>query len=521
MRTRRVITVGQDAGMADSAEKLGQVFYPLQPTQAVNMRREKCFDGLLDEELESLVFLGHANLHEYGEYDAKAFARQLAQQFSHMKDKKQLVKHVYLIGCDMGVIREDGRSLAQSIADELERSGFSQIQVHSVAQPEGAIGESLYVEVITRVGKFNFMDQGKEGHLNAYLFSDNDGDQFFELLKDKRKNAETIDQFKKEHAFTFLNAANPVVELNKPYNIFIPHESRRNRLQRITESPQTQMSIEQMQAVAILKERRHHEYDKNKKSLVRKLDFIITQVSRAQPDEWKALMAKYQSYLEIKFAGILLNRKSNTLKLLELLSQGKLEQAQRMVDGQTLSKKQQKQKEKRENQQRDVYHSANNREQGALLPRQDHSHRLFDRHHDRRPGKENDDAKRPHTNGGAENLRNMLKVVKAKEKIDDLVRDLNSEIEELSSACFPIFNYYEISTKTQKRDALLNLKKQSTLKGLQMQASDLMLNDSRVMRSMKTTRTRDLLDLIVNQSDRLINDARDDVANRYRITINQ
>ncbi|VVC76486.1 hypothetical protein AQUSIP_17990 [Aquicella siphonis] len=515
MRTRRVYTVGDDAGMAASAEKLGQVFYPMQHTQAVNVSREKCFDGLHDDELESLVFLGHANLHEYGDYDAKGFAKQLERQFRHMKDKKQLVKHVYLIGCDMGVIQEDGRSLAQSIADELERSGFPHVQVHSVAQPEGAIGESMYVEVITRAGVLRTLDQVKEGYLNAYLFSQQDGDHFFELLKDKRKNAAAIDRFKEEHAFVFLKAANPVEELNKPHNIFLPRESPRTRLQRITENPQTQMSVEQMRAIALLRARRDYECDKNKKSLVRKLDFIITQISRAQPQEWQGLLSQYKSYLEIKFAGLLLNKKSNTLKLLTHLGLGQFDQAQHLIDGQKLDKKHQKRKDKTEKQHRDVTSHTRKREEVSQLPLPDSSPRLFD-HRSKRKQVAEDDA--PVTvNDNKESLSDMLKVIKAKEKINALIIDLNAEILELSSGCFSFFHSYEITTKTKKRDALMSLTNEKNLKGLQMQASTYMLSDSRVMRSMKTTRTRDLLDTIVNHPEKLIQEAREDVMNRHKI----
>jgi len=476
MDGRRIFTVGDVTGVAIHAGKLAEVIYPDSHVHVMNIDQKNCMQGLRNDALKSLVFLGHANTEEYGGYTAQQFAGQLAGQFE--EDQKKLVEHFYLLGCDVGLIRSDGQSVAQAIANELFKKGFINSQIHSIAKPDEAVGDALYVEVIERVGKATFTQPILEGYINAFLLHGEDAEKFEQLSENKKINYREIQQIKNEKAFHFVKNAHPIRELNKPHHIFIPNEKLEMRKKRIAEHPYTYLSKEQIQAIQLLRHRRDYEYEKNDKTLVRKLNLLITQLGRVPPEDWQSLVERFVPYFQIGISGITLNKTSNTLKLLAYLSEDNFIEAQKIIDVQHSKPKKNK---------------VNTKHQRV-------------------------DGDDPHGNTEIRNelkLKETLQLIHIKKKIDELITDLNSEIADLSSHCFSFCNRYEVTTKIQKKDALTQLKNMTSLQALQLQAADFMLSDLRVMRSEKTTRTRDLLDKIVNKLETFTEEWRHDVRVKY------
>lgn len=252
MQGRQVFLVGKGDGDTANAINLAKLFYPNPAPQVMNLSYLNCFGRLADTDFQHIVFLGHGNTSKYGSYSAKEFATRMSEQFQYNEGKKLLVKDLYLIGCDMGLINASGKSLAQEIADELHNHGFLNVVIHSIAQPENAAGETLYIEVVEKISAAQTirnqtnqelgMPAIKPGFISAYLFNQKDGDEFFELSKNKNKNVKALHQLKKERAFMFINEANPVVELNKPHNVFVPRETPEERRKRIAEHPNTRLS---------------------------------------------------------------------------------------------------------------------------------------------------------------------------------------------------------------------------------------------------------------------------------------
>lgn len=512
MQVRSSFLVGNDSddnGLRVCASHLANLFYPesQSDTRVANLSQQYCFDGLSDHDLQQMVFLGHGCRTQYGEHTADEFAELLAMQFQHKQTKKHLVQNLYLIGCDMGVIDDSGRSLAQDIADELYKKGFTNARVHSVAQPEGAEGESLYVEVIETPSLGNKLvskqtnTRTNEGYISAYLFNKKDGDEFFELLKDKKKNLIKIDKFKKEHAFEFMHHAHPRIELNKPHNTFVPNENPESRKQRIAEHPYTKSTDERNQVIDLLTKRRDYEASKKNKTLAKKLDFIIKQINRAEPDEYKGLIKKYLPYLQSKIVGIDFSKKSNTVKLLKHLSEGDLKKAEVLVS-------KQKAKNKASSESKSKLHigfpSTNydvSLTKGITKKTKVEEKRVV-------PQAKIEDASHTSSSSqesGNRELKNLLKHNQARIKLQKAIDAYTSRIDELSQGCCSWLSI-ELVTKRTKRAALQDIYDQTTFASMQMRAADYMTNSghSRVMRSWNTTVTADLLNLIVNNHEALL-----------------
>lgn len=514
-RAARIFLVGKDQGIVNNAYDLANQFYPDSESKdeahIANLSHLNCFGQLTETDFQQMVFLGHGNPGEYGGYTAKNFARQMSEQFQYKEDKKKLVKDLYLIGCDMGLINEEGRSLAQEIANELFNNGFTNVNIHSVAQPEGAVGEALYVEVLEKLDEAGIVRNKtneilaipkiQPGFISAYLFNQEDGDKFFELLKDKKKNVVKLSHLKSERAFVFVNEANPVIELNKPHNIFVPHETPELRQQRIASHPYTKLSQEQNDAIELLKQRREYENSKKHKTMVKKLDFIITQVSRAQPEDWQSLIKRFKPYLEERLLGIKLNPKSNTFKLLNHLSKGDFDAARKVIGKQKEAKKSDKKHSKVE--------VVGVIKQKTHLGRGKSDKKLT---HKKMSGSGGDTTSPSHEENQSPSdlntrrpLRDLLKLNQAKIKIKALMDIYDARIQELSGGCFSCFSV-ELTTKMKKYDALEDLYNRKSFADMQIRAYDYMTSSehSRVMRSWSTSTTADLLDVIVNKSDTLV-----------------
>ena len=90
---------------------LGAHFYPEVPKntfEAVDFEAENPMQNIAPDNLSKLVFLGHADTQEYGNYSAKQFAKRLAKEIP--KKQRSQVKDIYLVGCEMGLIKNDGHA---------------------------------------------------------------------------------------------------------------------------------------------------------------------------------------------------------------------------------------------------------------------------------------------------------------------------------------------------------------------------------------------------------------------------
>lgn len=119
----------------------------------------QCFKDMKKAPSE-IMFLAHShvnNSHAFGDYQTTeefvdTLKTEFTDQFKH--EDKQKVQHIYLIGCEVGLIREVGilikhrTSLAQEMADQLFKAGFKNVNVHAVASPEGKIVGGMRVNVI-------------------------------------------------------------------------------------------------------------------------------------------------------------------------------------------------------------------------------------------------------------------------------------------------------------------------------------------------------------------------------------
>lgn len=231
MKTRVVFTVGDcDAEDIKSAECLGSQFYPDANIKIKNISELDCFDGI--EDFNSLVFLAHGSDTTFGGMKAKKFTKLMNERFP--QKKKALIEHIYLVGCDIGLRRDDS-SMAQDIADKLDPE-FKNLQVHAVAQPENKQGDDglvLLVNVLNKLGKkvgsIN-LSEGKElGYISATLISKYDYERYEPTAKKYKNN--TFLKSDHEDLLAYKNIqwdnqiteyTNPVVLLNNPQNTYTP-----------------------------------------------------------------------------------------------------------------------------------------------------------------------------------------------------------------------------------------------------------------------------------------------------------
>ncbi len=95
---------------------------------------------------------------------------QLALSFSKMIKHKLELSHVYLISCEAGLMSGDEPSLAQKLADEMNRKGFANVVVHAIANPVGGLIEGMRVEVVTKPSAVR--PHEPIGTLRAFYYSD-------------------------------------------------------------------------------------------------------------------------------------------------------------------------------------------------------------------------------------------------------------------------------------------------------------------------------------------------------------
>lgn len=475
---RCVYTVGNTPESGRSAAHLGKVFFPDAKAVVRDLSSSECFDGLTQQDFSKIVVVGNGSTTQYGGYTAREFAKVFVKRFleNHSVKSANTVRDLYLIGCNIGVIKDDnGSSLAQEISNELYDLGFTKIVIHCVAKPENAKGDYLYMDVLNCSGSAGLLaltsalshragglSDVQTGYIKAYLLAAEDADRIQLLEKNHHRNHQEIAQIIRKKSFLLVNHANPEVELNKPHNIFHPYETFEFRRSRILRDSARQLSKQHAEAIALLVSRSNYLAQQSlfKDSMMsKKLDFLIFQLRLTDEHHWQPLLTEYTRYLKNHIIyGRFFNDDSNTQKLLTALGKNDFKTANKILNDQgSLSK---------------------SKSQNPLLP-------FFGR------GK----LAAAQTRAQTMPTDTRLLPYQLLERIDQLQRDLSDEIDQIKSGFFAMFYTYEVNTKLAKLAVVNALRSCHDVNAAQMIAREAIQNP-RVMRSMRHSRTRDLLEEI-------------------------
>jgi len=463
---------------------------------------------------ESLLVLGHASVTRIGGLTAAQFAERLFHAFPE-KERENL-KNLYLIGCEVGMITDSDLSLAQSIADKLYQKGFTNIQIHAIANPENAAGKAMYVEVITN----SLLNA--DGCLNAYLLDNERANELSRLIKDKAKNYKRINEIKNE-AFYFLNKADPVKELRKPHNTFKPKENPDQRNKRIANDEWTKFSKEKKQAIELIELRIYHlgYKNRNKKEMLNKkftrfllgenlpeqLRSLIGFLMRADEEKWHLVIKDNLKHFKRKV------KNGNTYKLLAALAEKDFHRAENIIDkrhkeenkigsaAKTKVEKKRKIKHKKRPEQPAPLSEADSKSTTQSVSRPENlaarSRTYSESSEEQRYTGAASDSSDEQAVENSPLLPGTDRLSSAKSTIHALIRQLTFERRELQMSCFCFspFNLFEIASKTEKINALRNVHNQADIHALQKAANEA-LQHWRVRWSLKRNFTNELLNKI-------------------------
>jgi len=275
--------------------------------------------GASIDALRQLVFIGHASTSNYGDYSADEFAEKFASDFikaGHLATDKLLVEDIFVIGCGIGLAKSNGKSLAQEIANKLAKKGFINLKVHAIANPDNIPPKSeMIVEVVNRAG-IAVIRGVRDGHIKAYILNSVQSRELEKLesqlaVENNRHQKFLLRQRIKDlqaKGICFIQSANPVEELQKPQNIFIPGESVAARKERIADHPYTKAESERLEressqisakqhTIGLLLKRQEYELRKLAKAhglealwleeVTENLDLLINALKRSNTDHWR------------------------------------------------------------------------------------------------------------------------------------------------------------------------------------------------------------------------------------------
>lgn len=207
------------------------------------------------DKLTSMVFVGHANTEQIGDFDADAFVKRFCEIYG--ANDKSVVKDVYLIGCAAGAITTNNsilgklfgkkreQCLAQQIVNKLHDAGFNSVKLHSVASPEVISPDSdMIVDITTHglphcVGKLSaHIYDSKAAEIRTKLTSqlekiDNKTSQG---QRDARAIDAKLDALRK-NAIEVVKDKDPFVVLNESHNTYYNREDYALRNQRHANDP--------------------------------------------------------------------------------------------------------------------------------------------------------------------------------------------------------------------------------------------------------------------------------------------
>ena len=460
---------------------LGAHFYPEVPKdtlEAVDFEDKNPMKNIAPENLSKLVFLGHADTQEYGKYSAKQFAKRLAYEIP--KHQRPQVRDIYLVGCEMGLIKNDGHSLAQEIANQLFKQNFINVKIHSITKPENIPGEYMYVEVTTKVGASSWVGN-QLGYLTACGVTEEQKAELDRLKAEKNSSSKQITALEKNY-HRFIKFQHPQEALDDEKNIFIPNETPQQRAVRTSNNQHT---VKKRQAINLLTSRRDYKANKRNPSemdqaVTELLTQLINQLEACPDQRWSNTVTKMLPHFKVD--GFLFYQpEKTTFNLVKALSENNFQVAEAIIDKQV---------------QKHPTANPPKSNQPSTTPASAPTSRL---------------DKMVSQNPIA--AQAVLDINYAKQSIIHLREDLDREITSLNAGFFSFFHRFEITTKMQKRDALLQLERCQTKRELVGTATDLM-KQTRVMWSLKTTRTKTLITQLANDNFAAFRPSDDQQANQ-------
>lgn len=303
LRAKFIYTVGQGEDTKQSAAALQSVF---GAEDVKSFDEDGCFTSLSEQDTDTLVFLGHAATTNYDRYTPEKFVERFDKQF---KGKNKLaVKHVCLLGCEVGLIGESGKSLAQKIANGLAEKGYKNVCVHAFARsPQQGEDIALYVEITSKVtahdalmskhaeefkrkGQPHAVTERKPGFVRVYEL-DPQTAQELDTLREAGCDKKRIQEIK-DKATVRMENANPAIELRMPQNVFIPKEKPEQRKDRVAQHPLTQLEDAKQAAIKKIRKRVAAE-KKPGKGKQHKLETVAKALARSSTEEWVSVLAAY------------------------------------------------------------------------------------------------------------------------------------------------------------------------------------------------------------------------------------
>lgn len=527
-------------------------------------KKFNAFAGMRKNDFQRMVYLGHANTQTYGDYTAKEFAQRFANEFAQTGLPKSIEINLDLLGCELGLINENGESFAQNLVDELKKRGFTQLKVRAVASPiQVPSKQGMIVEV--QSGAYYYGGQ-HPGHIGAYLLDSEEKAILDEALAQDTDPSKAITDILGRKPISFLDDADPAIVLARAENTFIAGETPKARRERIQQDAEyqarQQQSEKRVESLRLLNIRLQQVQGKLKKAnnpvnkkgkfkkfvhlsqkkrfakLAENLALLITAVENASEDQWQATL----TFNLQRFNTILMVREkiSTTYNFLKLLSEGNTKKAAKKIDAKPSTsvtadnhpdihiptsitrKKPHHDTSHNKTEKKHTIHTAGiiqtiEKVVDAIEKVANENEVDEANHYGSTPENQRENARRTgnqiRQKWGAYKEESMQQAVK---EIKELIRTLDSEIEKLNSGCcawLSPFKRYETHTKILKRDALQDLLEDTPdFSTLQEKAKSLKDNpeDSRVFRGKKANdwhgskvvnRTGTLIEKIVNGPD--------------------
>ncbi len=475
---RLVVTLGNTEENVESANLLGRAFFNTDEVKVLGFedKSQNFFNEIPDIELSDILFLGHGSRKQYDKHSARSFANKFSELFAAsrkslsraaLKQSKQSIKHVYLVGCELGLIDDKGKSLAQQIAAQLHGHGFTEVLVHAYAAIQTEQYDSLIVKVINHEGLSGFLSRASELAGGA---------DEREMIKIGHIAAEIIN--KNGAALRLLSGAAPKQELDRPVNTFGPKpESLEQRTERVDLETIEKEIHTRAEAIALLYKRTQYLKYMASTNIAKKVVFQLkftklTKYSRALNNAVNATQEIWKQTLlyilgKIKSKPLLFKQGGNTENLVRALSNRNNLRVSELVINQDINES--------------MARNSRNSQTPSTITNPEADKPMQARQSDR-PTANPDDALS----------------LDLQKRINLQIQTLAQEINDISRGCFGFFRCRELNLKIDKHNALLAFFDQ-TKDGICVKrakayriALDASKNE-RVMRGKKLHRTHDLI----------------------------
>ena len=338
----------------------------------------------------------------------------------------------------------------------------------------------MYVEVTTKVGASSRVGN-QLGYLTACGVTEEQKAELDRLKAEKNSSSKQITALEKNY-HRFIKFQHPQEALDDEKNIFIPNETPQQRAVRTSNNQHT---VKKRQAINLLTSRRDYKANKRNPSemdqaVTELLTQLINQLEACPDQRWSNTVTKMLPHFKVD--GFLFYQpEKTTFNLVKALSENNFQVAEAIIDKQV---------------QKHPTANPPKSNQPSTTPASAPTSRL-----------DKMVAQNPIA------AQAVLDINYAKQSIIHLREDLDREITSLNAGFFSFFHRFEITTKMQKRDALLQLERCQTKRDLVVTATDLM-KQTRVMCSLKTTRTKTLITQLANDNFAAFRPSDDQQANQ-------